>query len=87
MMRQEINLEKLTEASNARLNWGHRKPWKGFWWFFFFFSSFFPFFMFYFIGLHLLSSQEVPRLRVESELQLPASTTAIDSNARSKPPL
>ena len=37
-----------------------------------------------FLGPHL-QHMEVPRLGVESELRMPAFTTAIDSSARSEP--
>ena len=40
------------------------------------FLSFFFFFFFFYLGLHL-QHMEVPRLGVESEIQLPAYTTAI----------
>ena len=50
------------------------------------FFFFFFFFFFCCLGPHL-QHMEVPKLGVESELQLPAHTTASHSNARSKPRL
>ena len=53
---------------------------------FFCLVNFIYLFIFGFLGPHPWH-MEVPKLGVESELKLPAYTTATDSNARSKPRL
>ena len=49
-----------------------------------YFRFFFFFFFLFFLRPHL-RHMEVPRLGVNKEPQLPAYTTATDSNARSEP--